>query len=46
MQKNGEMHKILVKHLGETATKQYEEAIAKLDMQNKTNPAVRCTAGL
>ena len=32
MQKNGEMHKILVKHLGETATKQYEEAIAKLDI--------------
>ena len=32
MQKNGEMHKILVKHLGETATKQYEEAIAKLEI--------------
>lgn len=32
MQKNGEMHRILVKHLGETATKQYEEAIAKLDI--------------
>lgn len=30
MQSNGEMHKILVKHLGETATKQYEDAVAKL----------------
>lgn len=30
MQANGEMHKILVKHLGETAVKQYEEAVAKL----------------
>lgn len=31
MQSNGEMHKILVKHLGETATKQYEDAVAKLN---------------
>lgn len=30
MQQNGEMHKILVKHLGETAVKQYEDAVAKL----------------
>lgn len=33
MQKNGEMHKILVKHLGETATKQYEETVAKLNVK-------------
>lgn len=32
MQANGEMHKILAKHLGETATKQYEEVVAKLDI--------------
>ena len=32
MQANGEMHKILVKHLGETATQQYEEAVAKLEI--------------
>lgn len=32
MESNGEMHKILVKYLGEDATKQYEDAKAKLDM--------------
>ena len=32
MKSNGEMHKILVKYLGETATKQYEEAESKLDI--------------
>lgn len=31
MQENGEMHKILVKHLGETAAKQYEDVVAKLN---------------
>ena len=30
MRTNGELHKILVAHLGETQTKQYEDAIAKL----------------
>lgn len=32
MESNGEMHKILVKYLGEDATKQYEGAKVKLDM--------------
>lgn len=32
MESNGEMHKILVKYLGEDATKQYEDAKSKLDM--------------
>lgn len=32
MKSNGEMHKILVKYLGEEATKQYEAAEAKLDI--------------
>lgn len=32
MRGNGEMHKILVQHLGETATQQYEAAVAKLDI--------------
>lgn len=29
---NGDMHKILAAHLGEEATTQYEQAVAKLDM--------------
>ena len=32
MKSNGEMHKILVKYLGEGATKQYEAAESKLDI--------------
>lgn len=32
MKQNGEFHKILVKYLGEEATKQYEAAEAKLDI--------------
>lgn len=32
MQANGEMHKIFVQHLGETATKQYEDTVAKLNV--------------
>lgn len=32
MRENGEMHKILVKHLGEEAAKQYEAVEAKLDI--------------
>jgi ABC-type amino acid transport substrate-binding protein len=32
MKQNGEMHKILVKYLGDAATKQYEAAEAKLDI--------------
>lgn len=32
MRTNGELHKILVKHLGEDATNQYEAAIADLDI--------------
>lgn len=32
MKANGELHKILVKYLGEEATKQYEAQEAKLDI--------------
>lgn len=32
MRTNGEMHKILVKHLGEEGTQEYEAAVAKLDI--------------
>lgn len=32
MRTNGELHKILVAHLGEEGTKEYEAAIAKLDI--------------
>ena len=32
MRTNGELHKILVAHLGETQAKQYEDVVAKLDI--------------
>lgn len=32
MRTNGELHKILVAHLGEEGTKEYEAAIANLDI--------------
>lgn len=32
MRTNGELHKILVAHLGEEGTKEYEAAIEKLDI--------------